>query len=168
MLTSCASSITVCVVGRRWPLRLGVGQRLEHGGLSHEAAGLQSLAHLLEDLPQHHSSGFRQTSAAAEALDVPIRLPGTELPRIDNLVPFRSQEHRPELVIAGLRCLSQQRVDVLLRHKPHGAKMRLVQADAEVAHRVDFEPPPPHAVRYQSAACTTGLTAPLGGLPREL
>ena len=44
------------------------------------------------------------------------------------------------MIAGGRRCLSQQRVDVLLRRQPHGAKLRLVQADAEVAHRVDFEP----------------------------
>ena len=63
------------IVGRRWTFRLRVGQGLKHCGLGHQAARLQSLAHLLEDLPQNRSSCFRQTCPSAEALDVPVGFP---------------------------------------------------------------------------------------------
>ena len=53
----------------------------------------------VEDLPQRRALRFRQARLAAEALDVAIRLPGIELPDVDQLVPLRLHEANAELLI---------------------------------------------------------------------
>src|SRR4029077_10546991 len=53
------------IVGRRSTFRLGVGQGLKHCGLCHQAARFQSLADLLEDLPQNGSPRFGSPRARA-------------------------------------------------------------------------------------------------------
>src|SRR5207245_11535691 len=58
------------IVRRRRAFRLAIGQSLKYCRLCHHAARLQPLADLLEDLPQNRSSGFWQTCAPAETLDV--------------------------------------------------------------------------------------------------
>src|SRR5206468_10611252 len=83
---------------------------------------------------------FRKPCATAEPLNVPVCLPRSKLPRIDNLIPLGPKEKRGESVISGcLGGISKQRAAVLVRRKAHWTDLRLVESAAQDAHRVNLE-----------------------------
>ena len=125
----------------------------EHARLGDQPARLQSAR-----APARRSTTAPRAAPPAAAScgrggDVAIRLPGVQLPGIDDLLPFGRQEVQAELVPAdGRRCLAQQRVDVLRDASRHRPELRLVEPDAEALERVNVDPLRRGAARCRPAA----------------
>jgi len=82
---------------RQWSLNFaslkgGVLTAPVYGAFDSGGRGMFTGTDVLEDGPQHLALRLRESRFSAQPLDVPIRLPVLQLPRVDNLLPFGDQE----------------------------------------------------------------------------
>lgn len=95
----------------------------------------------LEDGPERGAPGLRQTRLASQALDIPIVIPRLQLPSVDRIRPFRTQETETERLIAGRRArLGDQAADLLIRGQSCRPEMPRRQSAADSIDGVDFQP----------------------------
>ena len=70
----------------------------EHCSAGGEARAGKTSLHFFKDGPEDFALCFVQARFAAEARDISIGLPGGDLPRIDDLIPFAPQELRSKSI----------------------------------------------------------------------
>ena len=95
---------------------------------------------MLEHRPEDRPPGLWEPRFSAEARDISIRLPGVQLPRINDLLPLGQQESPTKLVIfftfAGG---PSQLLDNLWRRQIDLPEVGLVEVLSGSVDRMDFQ-----------------------------
>ena len=113
------------VEGRLLAARQLGGQSAEHRCARDHGHLLAGRRAPLEDGPQRSALRLRQPGLSAQALDVAIRLPAVQLPRIDHLFPFGKQKGQAELLTGHLAgCGGQQASDLIARGNVAATEVR--------------------------------------------
>ena len=98
-------------------------------------------ADALKDRPQHRALRLWQAGFPAQAPDVPIGLPGLQLPGVNDLFP-RGHEKMPAepLTVDGAGRLRQEGLEHLAAGDVWTTDVRRVKATAHGVHGIDFQP----------------------------